>query len=206
MLMRHGSRAAGTTLAAALGLSLTPAAASAPGAAPLPLAPAAAPPAAAAAAAARRAYNTSCAYQPAKRFRVGVLGATGAVGQRFLEHLEDHPWFTVTRLGASERSAGRPYTEAANWLVSQDAPAYLAGMRVVGCTPEEFGSDVDFVFSALVRGRRAAQSLTLPRAHPAVSPHPRTPTPRRTSPWRPRWSPPFATRACQSFPTPATFA
>jgi len=87
---------------------------------------------------------------PSRPLRVGILGATGAVGQRFLEHLKDHPWFEVTKLGASERSAGKKYSEAANWLISPDVPSYLTGKMVVGCSPEDFGKDVDFVFSALV--------------------------------------------------------
>ena len=59
---------------------------------------------------------------------VGLLGATGMVGQRFILQLEGHPWFRVAWLGASERSAGRPYAEAARWV--QDRPM-----------PEERGRD-----------------------------------------------------------------
>lgn len=105
-----------------------------------------------------RAFHThACGYAPEKRFRVGVLGATGAVGQRFLQHLEGHPWFEVTKLGASERSAGKEYKDATAWHLSADAPAYLKGMRVVTCEPQAFGADVDLVFSALVRARRGGR-------------------------------------------------
>ena len=91
-------------------------------------------------------------FKPSRPFKVGILGATGAVGQRFLEHLENHPWFEVVALGASERSAGKEYSAAANWMVGPNVPAYLKGKKVVGCTPQEFGKDVDLVFSALVSG------------------------------------------------------
>jgi aspartate-semialdehyde dehydrogenase len=90
-------------------------------------------------------------FKPSRPYKVGILGATGAVGQRFLEHLENHPWFEVVALGASERSAGKEYSAAANWMVGPNVPAYLKGKKVVGCTPQEFGKDVDLVFSALVR-------------------------------------------------------
>lgn len=81
-------------------------------------------------------------------FHVGVLGATGAVGQKFIRLLEHHPWFTVTALGASERSAGKKYKEAANWIESTPMPENIAKMTVSNCKPEEM-KDVDFVFSGL---------------------------------------------------------
>jgi aspartate-semialdehyde dehydrogenase len=61
---------------------------------------------------------------------VGVLGATGTVGQRFVERLADHPWFTVTALAASERSAGRPYGEASRWRLPSALPEHLASLKV----------------------------------------------------------------------------
>lgn len=78
--------------------------------------------------------------------RVGILGATGAVGQKFIELLEDHPWFTVSAVAASERSAGKRYSEAANWIGSGPIPAAVAAMMVENCTPD---LDCDFVFSGL---------------------------------------------------------
>jgi len=61
---------------------------------------------------------------------VGVLGATGTVGQRFVERLANHPWFTVTALAASERSAGRSYGEASRWRLPSALPEHLASLKV----------------------------------------------------------------------------
>jgi aspartate-semialdehyde dehydrogenase len=80
------------------------------------------------------------------RYRVGILGATGAVGQKFIELLEGHPWFEVTALAASERSAGKPYREAANWISDAPLSEHIASMEVQACTPD---LDVDLVFSGL---------------------------------------------------------
>ena len=80
-------------------------------------------------------------------FRVGILGATGAVGQTFIRLLHDHPWFTITSLAASERSAGRPYREAANWLSGTPMPESVADIEVTACEPSAV--DADFVFSGL---------------------------------------------------------
>lgn len=79
---------------------------------------------------------------------VGVLGATGAVGQKFIRLLENHPWFTITKLGASERSAGKPYEVAANWIEPSPMPETVKKHVVSTCNPEAF-SGVDFVFSGL---------------------------------------------------------
>jgi aspartate-semialdehyde dehydrogenase len=146
-----------------------------------------------------RAFNTRTAsgYAPPRKFRVGVLGATGAVGQRFLEHLEGHPWFEVTRVGASDRSLGKRYADAANWMVTPNVPSYVKDMKVVACAPEDFGEGVDLVFSALVRvvemdiggaytvaiatsSRRLLPPLLPPRAHTKHT-HAQTPA-RRTRP------------------------
>lgn len=81
-----------------------------------------------------------------KRFRVGILGATGAVGQRFIALLAEHPWFEITALAASERSVGLPYREACTWRITADCPPAVAEMTVQPCKP---GLDCDFVFSAL---------------------------------------------------------
>lgn len=80
--------------------------------------------------------------------KVGILGATGAVGQKFIRLLQAHPWFSITKLGASERSAGKSYKEAVNWIEDIHLPENIAAMSVNNCVPEEF-SDVDFVFSGL---------------------------------------------------------
>jgi len=82
----------------------------------------------------------------ARRWPVAVLGATGAVGQTFVRLLEAHPWFEVTELAASERSAGRPYGEAARWIEGT-MPARLRDARVLPCDPAAVRAPV--VFSAL---------------------------------------------------------
>lgn len=61
---------------------------------------------------------------------VGVLGATGAVGQRFIQLLADHPWFVVSDVAASERSAGKPYREACTWRLTGAPPADVAALTV----------------------------------------------------------------------------
>ena len=67
---------------------------------------------------------------------VGILGATGIVGQRFIQMLEHHPWFEVTWLAASDRSEGRPYAEAARWRLKTAIPANVAKMTVAAAKPE----------------------------------------------------------------------
>ena len=79
---------------------------------------------------------------------VGVLGATGAVGQRFVALLADHPWFEIVALTASERSAGRPYSTAARWVLSTPLPASVAGLEVLASSPDAT-PDCPMVFSAL---------------------------------------------------------
>jgi aspartate-semialdehyde dehydrogenase len=80
--------------------------------------------------------------------KVGILGATGAVGQKFIRLLQGHPWFEIAALGASERSAGKKYKDAANWIEDVNLPDYVADMTVSECDPSKM-SDVDFVFSGL---------------------------------------------------------
>jgi aspartate-semialdehyde dehydrogenase len=67
---------------------------------------------------------------------VGILGATGIVGQRFIQMLERHPWFEVAWLAASDRSEGRPYAEAARWHLKTAIPADVARMTVAPARPE----------------------------------------------------------------------
>jgi aspartate-semialdehyde dehydrogenase len=82
-----------------------------------------------------------------RRFKVAILGATGPVGQRFLQLLENHPWFQATTLTASSQSAGRRYRDAAGWLLETPLPESAAGKIVRETLPDEV--DADFVFSAL---------------------------------------------------------
>jgi len=56
------------------------------------------------------------------KIKAGVLGATGAVGQRFIEGLKNHPWFELTSLAASERGAGKRYRDAARWRLESELP------------------------------------------------------------------------------------
>jgi len=67
---------------------------------------------------------------------VGILGATGIVGQRFIQMLERHPWFEVAWLAASDRSEGRPYAEAARWRLKTPIPANVAKMTVAPAHPK----------------------------------------------------------------------
>ncbi len=67
---------------------------------------------------------------------VGILGATGIVGQRFIQMLEHHPWFEVAWLAASDRSEGRPYADAARWRLKTNIPSAVAGMTVSPAKPD----------------------------------------------------------------------
>lgn len=78
--------------------------------------------------------------------RVGVLGATGTVGQRFLQLLDGHPIFAVTALAASDRSDGKPYAEACTWRLPGEVPAAARALRVQAAEPP---LDCDVVFSSL---------------------------------------------------------
>ncbi len=81
------------------------------------------------------------------KVKVGILGATGAVGQRFVQLLADHPWFEIAGLGASERSAGARYGDR-RWVLQPDCPAGSADMILRLGRPENF-SDCQVIFSAL---------------------------------------------------------
>lgn len=81
-----------------------------------------------------------------KKYRVGILGATGTVGQRFVQLLEGHPQFEVTALAASDRSAGKPYAEACAWKLNGAIPESVRDIVVV---PIEPPLDCDLVFSSL---------------------------------------------------------
>src|SRR5512142_2248821 len=82
-----------------------------------------------------------------KKIPVGILGATGTVGQRFIQLLENHPWFEVTWLAASDRSAGKPYREAASWRLATPIPARVASMTVNAAAPA--GDTPKLIFAAL---------------------------------------------------------
>jgi aspartate-semialdehyde dehydrogenase len=80
------------------------------------------------------------------RIPVGILGATGMVGQHFVRFLQDHPWFELTWLGASDRSAGKLYREATSWRLNGAMPANVQHIKVEECKP---GSAPRLVFSAM---------------------------------------------------------
>ncbi|QIO22681.1 aspartate-semialdehyde dehydrogenase [Haloarcula sp. JP-L23] len=81
--------------------------------------------------------------------RVGVLGATGAVGQRLIQLLDPHPDFEIAALTASESSAGKSYREAAKWRVEAPIPEDVADITVGATTPDDVPDDVDLIFSSL---------------------------------------------------------
>ena len=81
-----------------------------------------------------------------KKYRVGILGATGTVGQRFIQLLKGHPQFEVTALAASDRSAGKPYSEACAWKLAGSIPENVGKIVV---QPIEPPLDCDIVFSSL---------------------------------------------------------
>jgi len=85
------------------------------------------------------------------RRKVAILAATGAVGQRFVQLLEGHPWFEIEVLAASERSAGKKYRDACNWTLESEMPPEIGEMTVVNTNLQsmEKAGDVNFVFSAL---------------------------------------------------------
>lgn len=85
-----------------------------------------------------------------RKLRVGILGATGAVGQMFVRMLDGHPWFEATCLVASERSAGRPYGDVVTWIGSDEVPRSVAELRVLTADELLSGDHLpDFVFSGL---------------------------------------------------------
>jgi aspartate-semialdehyde dehydrogenase len=77
---------------------------------------------------------------------VGILGATGMVGQHFIKFLQDHPWFKLTWLGASDRSAGKPYCDAMTWHLADGLPDSVARLTVEDCRP---GNAPKLLFSAM---------------------------------------------------------
>ena len=81
-----------------------------------------------------------------EKIKVGVLGATGAVGQRFVQLLQNHPWFEITALCASDRNAGKRYVDACRWNLRGDMPAGVRDIILQECEP---GPDCKIVFSAL---------------------------------------------------------
>ena len=87
-----------------------------------------------------------------RKLKVGILGGTGMVGQRFIALLENHPWFEVTTIAASERSAGKTYEEAVGgrWKMDTPMPQAVKEIMVMNVNEvEKVAAGVDFVFSAV---------------------------------------------------------
>ncbi|HED08115.1 MAG TPA: aspartate-semialdehyde dehydrogenase [Ignavibacteria bacterium] len=80
------------------------------------------------------------------KIKVGILGATGSVGQKFISLLENHPWFQISEIAASERSAGKKYNETVNWVLSNPIPESIGEKIIKECKPN---LDCKIVFSGL---------------------------------------------------------
>lgn len=97
-----------------------------------------------------------------KKYKVGIIGATGMVGQRFSLLLADHPWFEVTTLAASARSAGKTYKEAVGkrWAMTSPIPEKLSDMVVLDASNvEQVTENVDFVFCAVDMKKEEIRAL-----------------------------------------------
>ena len=110
-----------------------------------------------------------------QKLRVGILGATGMVGQRFIALLENHPWFEVVTVAASPRSAGKTYEEAIGdrWKMDTPMPEGVKKLIVANVNEvEKVASSVDFVFSAvdMTKTRFAQSRKRLRRQRHRLSP------------------------------------
>ncbi len=102
-----------------------------------------------------------------KHWRVGILGATGTVGQRFVQLLEQHPWFTITAVAASDRSEGKRYGDAVAWKLPTPLPARIAELTLAPCRPP---LDCDLVFSSLPGDMAAETEVAFAAAgYPVIS-------------------------------------
>jgi aspartate-semialdehyde dehydrogenase len=101
------------------------------------------------------------------KLRVGILGATGTVGQRFIQMLQNHPQFEVSALAASDRSEGKTYAEACAWRLPGEMPAVVRALRVQAPQPP---LDCDLIFSSLPAGMAQAVEEGFARAgYPVIS-------------------------------------
>jgi len=96
-----------------------------------------------------------------KKLKVGILGATGTVGQRMIQLLERHPWFEVFTVAASDNSAGKNYAQATRWMLETPIPEAVAKMTVQSCQP---GLECDFVLSGLPSSVAEETELQLAKA------------------------------------------
>ncbi len=86
------------------------------------------------------------------KLKVGILGATGAVGQRFIQLLAGHPWFEIAALTASDRSVGKRYADACKWLLRGGMPSSVADLPLLPTEAAAIPADVRLLFSALPSG------------------------------------------------------
>ena len=115
----------------------------------------------------RRQDMYSCKYRigekhMSEKLRVGILGATGMVGQRFISLLENHPWFEVVTVAASARSAGKTYEEAVGgrWKMTTPMPEAVKKLVVMNVAEvEKVASTVDFVFSAVDMSKEEIKAI-----------------------------------------------
>src|SRR5215208_7982933 len=100
-----------------------------------------------------------------RKYRVGILGATGTVGQRFIQLLEGHPQFEVAALAASERSKGKAYSEACAWRLPGEMPESVRALEVLPLSPP---FDCDVVFSSLPGEMARETEEAFARAGPEI--------------------------------------
>ena len=102
-----------------------------------------------------------------KKFRVGILGATGMVGQRFIQLLENHPQFEITALAASDRSQGKRFQEACSWHLPGEMPAFVKSMTIAAPEPP---LNCELIFSSLPGDiARATESAFARAGFPVIS-------------------------------------
>ena len=106
------------------------------------------------------------------KIQVGILGATGMVGQRLVALLQNHPYFQIVFLGASDRSANKSYQEAATWRLGGTNP--IPDMAVHRCEPSALPANTPIVFSALDSSvaYRIENEARLPQRWPKLPPRP----------------------------------
>ncbi len=103
----------------------------------------------------------------ARKYRVGILGATGTVGQRFIQLLQDHPQFEITALAASDRSAGKTFEEAVAWKLAGEIPE---AVREIEVSPIEPPMDCELIFSSLPSSvARETEELFARAGYPVIS-------------------------------------
>ena len=119
-----------------------------------------------------------------KKLRVGILGATGMVGQRFISLLENHPWYEVVAVAASPRSAGKTYEEAVGdrWKMTTPMPEGVKKLNVMNVNEvEKVAAEVDFVFSAV--------DMTKEEIRAIEDAYAKSETPVVSNNWAHRWTP-----------------